>query len=44
MLLEDVFVSKTLSLPCQRLATESARHCQIFPMSFYLTELKSLKG
>jgi len=34
------FCFKDPPFPCQRLASESATHCQIFPVSFYLTELK----
>ena len=30
--------------PWQRLVTESARRCQIFPVRFFLAELKSIKG
>lgn len=38
------FCFKDPPFPCQRLATESATHCQIFPVSFYLTELKKSQG
>lgn len=40
-----LFLSRRhLSFPWQRLATESARSCRIFPEFFFLAELKSLKG